>query len=93
MTEDERTMTRENRNQFTIIVNTREKVVVSPDGEVSFEEVVALAYDSPPSGPYIEFTIGYRNSAGRSPDGRLFPGQKVRIQDGTVFIVTFTDKS
>ena len=87
----------ENKDTVTIVVNAREKVVdsgqLSPDGELSFDQVLSLAYDPVPAGPYIEFTMSYRNGAGRPPDGRLFPDQGVKIQDGTVFNVTYTDRS
>lgn len=87
----------EDKDMVSIIVNTREKVILtsslSPDSEISFKQVVELAYESPPSGPDIVFTMSYRNGAGRPPEGRLVPGQSVKIQDGTVFNVTFTDKS
>ena len=85
------------KDTVTIIVNGREKVVpsneLSPDGELSFEKVVSLAYDTPPSGPNIVFTMSYRNGAGRPPDGRLVAGRSVKVQDGTIFNVSFTDKS
>ncbi|MFN9662502.1 MAG: multiubiquitin domain-containing protein, partial [Akkermansiaceae bacterium] len=40
---------------FTIIVNTREKTVSQT--EITFGEIIALAYDKPPSGPNVLFTI------------------------------------
>ena len=80
-----------------IVVNARERKVSRKDlaegEEISFDQVVALAFDPVPEGPHIEFTVGYRNGAGRPADGRLRPGQGVKIQDGTVFNVTFTDRS
>ena len=90
------TMT-EDKEKITIVVNGREKVVpsssMSPNGELSFDEVVKLAFDPPPSGPDIVFTMSYRNGAGRPPDGRLVAGQSVKVQDGTVFNVSYTDRS
>ena len=87
----------EDKKTVTIVVNGRKKVVpskdLSSDGEISFKRVVSLAFDPPPSGPGIVFTVSYRNGAGRPPDGRLVAGQNVKIQDGTVFNVSFTDKS
>ena len=85
------------KDKVTIVVNGRKRVVpskdLSSDGEISFKRVVSLAFDPPPFGPYIVFTVSYRNGAGRPPDGRLIAGQSVKIQDGTVFNVSFTDKS
>ncbi len=79
------------KEKVQIIVNGRKKVVNSD--EISFDVVVLLAYDPVPSGPYIEITVTYRDGAGRPPNGRLFPDQKVKIQKGTIFNVTITDKS
>ncbi len=85
------------KDAVTIVVNGREKTVqsteLSSDGELSFDRVVGLAFDPPPSGPDIEFTMSYRNGAGRPPSGRLVAGESVKVQDGTVFNVSFTDRS
>lgn len=87
----------ENKDNVTIIVNGRERVVssstLSSDSELSFDEVVRLAFDPTPSGPDIMFTVSYRNGAGRPPEGRLVAGQSVKVKDGTVFNVTLTDRS
>ncbi len=81
----------EDKDRIKIIVNGREKVVTSE--ELSYDEVVRLAFDPPPFGPDIMITVTYRNGAGRPPEGTLIAGQSVKIQDGTVFNVTATDKS
>ena len=85
------------KDSITILVNGREKVVskgeLTTDGELSFERVVRIAFDPPPTGPNIVITVTYRNSAGRPQDGVLSVGQNVKIQDGTIFNVTPTDKS
>ena len=81
----------ENKDMVKIIVNGREKVVSS--SELSFEQLVELAFDSTPSGPNIVFTVSFFNGAGRPPEGRLVAGQSVKIHDGTVFNVSYTDKS
>ena len=87
----------EDKNTVTIVVNTREKVIpvgeLSENGELTFTQAVNLAFDPPPSGPDIVFTVSYRDGAGRPPEGRLVEGQSAKIQDGTVFIVSFTDRS
>lgn len=87
----------ENKGDVTLIVNGRKKEIsvkeLSPDGEITFDEVVGLAFADPPSGPYIEFTVSYWNGAGRPTEGILYPGESVKVQDGTVFNVTVTDKS
>ena len=74
-----------------IIVNGRKKDVSSD--ELTFEEVVLLAYDPIPTGPYISITVTYRDGGGRPPEGRLFEGQTVKVKEGTIFNVRVTDKS
>jgi hypothetical protein len=80
-----------NPNTVTIIVNTRERQVQKD--EIFFEELVKLAFDNPPSGPNIEFTITYRRGQGNKPEGSLLPGKSVKVKDGMIFNVTSTDKS
>ena len=85
------------KDSVAIVVNGREKLVskkeLSPDGEITFDQVVSLAFSPPPSGPDIIFTVSYRNSAERIMDGRLLVGKSVKVKEGTIFIATFTDKS
>ncbi|OGC93169.1 MAG: hypothetical protein A2W25_06010 [candidate division Zixibacteria bacterium RBG_16_53_22] len=76
---------------FTIIVNGRQKVVTAK--ELSFAEIVALAFDNPPTGPNIVFTVTYRRGEGNKPEGTLVEGEKVKIKEGMIFNVTATDKS
>ena len=77
--------------EITIIVNGREKVVDKK--ELSFLEIVALAFETPPTGPNIVFTITYRRGHGDKPEGTLLPGETVTIKQGMIFNVTATDKS
>lgn len=76
--------------ECTIIVNAREKVVTKK--ELSFEEVVALAFDNPPTGENLIFTITYRRGEGNK-EGSLVAGEKVKIKDGMIFNVTPTNQS
>lgn len=77
--------------RFDIVVNGRPKTV--PSEELTFDEVVSLAFDPVPTGPYITFAVSYRNGGGRPPEGTLVQGGRAKVQDGTVFNVTATDKS
>lgn len=77
--------------EYTIIVNGRQKVVTSK--ELSFAEIIALAFDNPPTGQYIVFTVTYRRGQGNKPEGTLLEGETVKIKDGMIFNVTATDKS
>jgi len=78
-------------NDFTIIVNGRQKVVAL--NELTFEDLVALAFDNPPVGQNIVFTVTYRRGHGNKPEGTLVEGDLVKIKEGMVFNVTATDKS
>ena len=76
---------------FTVVVNGREKKVTTT--ELTFAQVVALAFDNPPTGPNIAFTITYRRGQGNKPEGTLAEGEVVKVKDGMIFNVTATDKS
>jgi Multiubiquitin len=81
--------TQGHKGEFTIIVNGRMKKVTTD--EVSFEQIVDLAFDnSPPSGPNIVITVTYKIEG---KQGTLLPGGTVTIKNGTIFNVTATDKS
>lgn len=77
--------------EYTIIVNARPKVVTKK--ELSFAEIIALAFDNPPQGPNIVFTVTYRRGEGQKPEGGLVERETVRIKEGMIFNVTATDKS
>jgi hypothetical protein len=75
-----------------IIVNGKQKDWF--EKEISFEEVVSLAYEGkPPSGPDWVFTVTYyyRGHGGRP--GTMVAGEKIHVKDGMVFNVTATNKS
>jgi hypothetical protein len=75
----------------TIIVNTREKTWAKK--KISFAEVIALAFDPPPSGGNWSFTVAYRRGQGNKPEGSLVEGQSVQVKGGMIFNATATDKS
>lgn len=76
---------------ITIRVNSRKREV--KPGTITFEELVALAFETPPSGPNVSFTVSYRKGPPPRPEGSLLPGQSVRVIEGMAFHVTATDKS
>ncbi len=76
---------------FTIIVNGRKKVVATR--ELSFKEIVALAFNPVPSGPNVLFTITYEHGPHANPEGSLLEGGTVKIKEGMIFNVTQTNKS
>lgn len=75
----------------TIVVNGREKTVTTK--ELTFDQLVSLAFEDPPSGEFICFTITFRRGQGKKPEGSLIEGESVKIKDGMIFNVTATDKS
>jgi hypothetical protein len=76
---------------LTVVINGREHTVVQK--ELSFAELVQLAFSRPPSGANAAFTVTYRRGQGEKPEGSLIEGQSVKLKDGMIFNVTFTDKS
>jgi hypothetical protein len=81
----------EHHHRIEIVVNGRPKAVESRT--LSFIEVVGLAYDPVPTGPNIIFTVTYRGAAGRRHEGTLVAGESAEVKQGTVFNVSYTDKS
>ncbi len=75
----------------SIIVNGREKVVEGK--KLSFAELIRQAFENPPTGENICFTVTYRNGTKQNPDGTMVEGSTVKIKCGMVFNVTATDKS
>lgn len=76
---------------ITIVINARERTVT--DKELTFEQLVALAFPSAPTGENVLFTISFRRGHGNKPEGSLLAGETVKIKDGMVFVVSATDKS
>ncbi len=78
-------------HEITIIVRGRPRTVSGKN--ISFEQVVALAYNPVRSEPFIVYTVSYSRGPKANPEGDLFPNQCVKIKEGMVFCVTETDKS
>jgi hypothetical protein len=79
------------KKEFTIIVNGKKKVVVKR--ELSFDELVALAFNPVPTGQNVLFTITYEGGPRENPEGTLMKGQTVKIKDEMIFNVKHTDRS
>lgn len=75
----------------TILVNARKREV--KPGQISFEDLIALSFPTPPSGQQVSFTVSYRKGPPPRPEGSLLPGQSVHVVEGMTFHVTATDKS
>ena len=76
---------------FSITVNGRQRQVERD--ELSFDDLVDLAFGDSAKGPQIVFTITFREAAGRIPEGELDEGQRLKVRDGTIINVTRTDQS
>ena len=73
-------------DEFTIIVNGRPKKTTS--SVISFEEVVALAFDPVPPNAFFSVMWSHGNKG-----GSLTPGATVEVQNGMKFDVTPTGQS
>ena len=76
---------------ITIVVNGTQKVVEKDD--FTFDEIVELAFETPPFGENTLFSVTYRKGHGNKPEGILAEGESVKVKDGMIFDVTPTDKS
>ena len=77
---------------FEVVVNGRRTRV--PTDQVTFDQVVNMAYPDGGSGPQIAYTVTFYNGGGRREEGGLTEGDPpVKVKDGTVFNVTRTDRS
>jgi hypothetical protein len=92
-TEQEKTKGSDQNHSHTveIIVNGQKKVVAKD--ELSFDELVALAFENPPTGDNWLITISYRRGPGKKPEGTLVKGETVKVKDGMIFNVDATDRS
>ena len=76
---------------ISIIVNGREKTVEGK--KLSFSDLIRLAFENPPIGENICFTVSFRNGPKKNPEGTMVEADRVKIKCGMVFNVTATDKS
>lgn len=82
----------EEAKTVTIMVNGRLKTVPKNE-EITFDQVVALAFPNPPSGDGVQFTVQYTRGQGNKPAGALVEGQSVKVKEGMEFDVTPTNRS
>jgi len=84
--------TKQKDKTVTIIVNGRERSWAK-NAEISYEEVVRLAFENPPMGDDVQHTVQYTRGEGHRPTGALVEGQSVKVKEGMVFDVTPTNRS
>lgn len=76
---------------FVIVVNGRRRDVHK--SQLTFDEIVKLAFDNPPQGEFICLTITFRGGDSSKPEGTLLEGETIKLVCGMIFNVTATDKS
>lgn len=75
-----------------IIVNGRPRQVVG--SEVTFDQIVKLAFENPPHGAETIYTVTYRKGGNEHrPEGIMVEGDTIKVKKGTTFNVTATNRS
>jgi hypothetical protein len=78
--------------EITIVVNGTPKTVTK--GEISYEEVVDLAFDgNPPTGDNVRIVVTYHRGHGEKPEGTLIAGESVRVKQDMEFDATPAGRS
>jgi len=80
----------EEHKEVTIIANAREKKWNKK--EISYKEVIELAFGEYIENENIEYTVAYSRAHG-DKNGTLIKGESVKVKDGMIFNVNKTDKS
>jgi len=80
------------KKTVTIIVNGRPRELPKKE-ELTFAEVVDIAFPGQTQGGFICFTVTYKRGQAGKREGTLVEGEAVKIKDGMIFNVTRTDKS
>jgi hypothetical protein len=79
------------RTEYAIVING--ELAVVPHDEVSYTEVVAIAYPVPPT-PDTTYRVTFRNAKEPRHEGILVEGEVVEVKEtGTKFNVSPTGKS
>jgi len=76
---------------IALIVNGREKPWSGK--EISFEQLIVLAFGPVANNPNTVFTVTYKNGPEKNREGSITKGDKVAVKNKMVFNVTATDKS
>lgn len=74
-----------------VVVNGRTQQLLTR--EVSFEDVVSMAFPQASDLTKGMFTVTFRGGPAERPEGSLVPSQTIKSTRGTVIHVTATDKS
>lgn len=60
---------------------------------ITYAEVVTLAYPDYPQHPEITYSVTYTRGHGNKPEGILSPGGSVKVKEGMSFSVNRTGQS
>jgi hypothetical protein len=82
---------RGHEKQFEIIVNGRKQLV--DDRELSFREVVTIAFPNPVFDDNTIYTVDYKRGPDHHPQGSLTEGQSVKVKKGMILNVARSNKS
>lgn len=77
--------------EYTIVLNGRETTVT--EQELTYEQLVTLAFGTPPVGDSTIYTVSFRRGEGNRPEGSLVAGQTLKVKHGMLIDVTPTDRS
>ncbi len=77
--------------RIDIIINGRHRQVAAK--KLTFDEVVALAFDAAPAGPDVFFTVTFQRGSGQKPEGTLVQGETLRLHEGMIIHVSATTRS
>jgi hypothetical protein len=77
--------------EITIVVNGTEHA--TQEQELTFEQLVEIAYGHPPEGGTIVYSITYERGQGNKPEGDLAPGETLKLKKEMLINVERTDRS
>lgn len=77
--------------EFNVVVNGKAKKV--DQSVLTFEEVVNLAYPTPPESGDLVYTVIFHNADQEPKNGDLVPTQKVTVRNGTSFTIKHAVRS
>jgi len=84
-------MSEKEQKKITIIVNGTPHEVEKV--EITYNEVVTLAFTDFPQHPERTYSVTYQKGQGEKPEGILSPGGTVKVKDGMIFKVKHTGQS
>jgi Multiubiquitin len=79
------------KKDYEIIVNAQEKIW--SEKEISYKEVVVLAFGSYSEDPNVVYTVIYSRGDKPHQEGSLVKGKSVKVKNGMIFNVSQTNKS